>query len=253
MTGFPTLLRKELVWQWRSYRLLAVGAVFLILGISTPILDHFLPSIVASSSQSGVIIQLPEYTSGDVIRDYYGNITQLGMIAVILMGMGAIASERASGTAVMTLSKPVGFESFVLAKYAGLFATLLVASLAGAIAVYFYTSVLFGTYAVGGFLGASGLYFLYLNVVLAITLLASALVRSQLVAGVGALVALIVLLVLGAIPSADGFLPGGLTGWAGALLGAKTGAAHWGALVVGLGIVVGGLGAATHLLRSREL
>jgi len=26
MTGFPTLLRKELVWQWRSYRLLAVGA-----------------------------------------------------------------------------------------------------------------------------------------------------------------------------------------------------------------------------------
>ena len=251
MTGFGTLFRKELRWQLRTWRLLAVVAVFAITGVSAPLLLHFLPSLIEASGEE-MIVQMPDFQTPDAVKSYLDNVGQFGLIAIILAGMGAISTERSSGTMEMTMCKPVGFGAFVAAKFAALGLTLCLALVAGGAGAYIYTVVLFGTPQGAQFVGGTALVGAYLAVVLALTLLASAATRSQLLAGVLSLAAVIVLGVLGVVPGAREVLPSGLTGWAGTLA-AGHGDPAWGAVAMACAIVVASLAGATYLLRTREM
>ncbi len=251
MTGFGTLFRKEWKWQLRTWRLLAVGAVFVIAGVSAPLLLHFLPDLIDAAGEE-MIVQLPDFQAADAAKSFLDNLGQFGLIAVILAGMGAISTERSSGTIEMTMCKPVGFGAFVLAKFASLALTLFLALIAGGAGAYVYTVVLFGAPEAAAFVAATLLMGAYLAVVLALTLLASAATRSQLLAAVLSLVAVIVLGVLGIIPGTRSVLPSGLAGWAGTLV-AGHGEPAWGAVAVAGAIVAGSLAGATCLLRTREM
>jgi ABC-2 type transport system permease protein len=46
MAGFRTLLGKELLEQWRTLRLPVVATVFLLVGLSSPLLARFTPEIL---------------------------------------------------------------------------------------------------------------------------------------------------------------------------------------------------------------
>ena len=46
MTGLGALLRKELLEQIRTYRLLIVGGVFVFFGLTTPLMLKYLPQII---------------------------------------------------------------------------------------------------------------------------------------------------------------------------------------------------------------
>ena len=251
MTGFSILFRKEWKWQLRTWRLLVVGAVFLIAGVSAPLLLHFLPDLIEAAGEE-MVVQIPDFQATDAVHSFLGNLGQFGLIAVILAGMGAISTERSSGTVEMTMCKPVGFGAFIMAKFASLALTLLLGLIAGGAGAYLYTMALFGTLEAAAFVGATALMGAYLTVILALTLLASAVTRSQLVAAVLSLTVVIMLGVLGAIPGAKPVLPSGLTGWAATLV-AGQGESEWGALAVAGAIVVASLYGATHLLRTREV
>jgi ABC-2 type transport system permease protein len=251
VTGFGILFKKEWRWQLRTWRLLAVGAVFVIAGASAPLLLHFLPDLIQATGEE-MVVQMPDFQAADAVKAFLDNLGQFGLIAIILAAMGAVSAERSSGTAEMVLSKPVGFGAFIVAKFASLAVTLLVGLIAGAAGAYFYALVLFGAPDVGAFIAGTALMGGYLAVVLAPTLLASSLTRSQLLAGVLALVVVIVLGVLGAIPGARSVLPSGLTAWANTLV-AGHGEAHWGALAVAAAIIGASLAGAARLLRTREL
>ena len=53
-----------------------------------------------------------------MVNEYLDTVGQIGLIAVILVAMGAVAKEREMGTAAMTLSKPVGCAAFITSKFA---------------------------------------------------------------------------------------------------------------------------------------
>ena len=251
MTGFSILFRKEWKWQLRTWRLLAVAAVFVITGVSAPLLLHFLPDLIEAAGEE-MVVQVPDFQAADAVNSFLGNLGQFGLIAVILAGMGAISTERSSGTVEMTMCKPVGFAAFVMAKFASLALTLLLALIAGGAGAYAYTAILFGTPDAATFIACTALMGAHLTVILALTLLASAVTRSQLVAAVLSLVVVIALAVLGAIPGAKPVLPSGLAGWADTLV-AGHGEPAWGALAVAGAIVAASLAGATYLLRTREV
>jgi len=251
VTGFSILFRKEWKWQLRTWRLLAVAAVFVIAGVSAPLLLHFLPDLIEAAGEE-MIVQVPDFQPVDAVNSFLGNLGQFGLIAVILAGMGAISTERSSGTAEMTMCKPVGFGAFVVAKFASLALTLLLGLIAGGAGAYAYTAILFGTPDAAAFIAGTALMGAYLTVILALTLLASAMTRSQLVAAVLSLVAVIALAVLGVIPGVKPVLPSGLADWAGTLVAGR-GESEWGALAVAGAIVAASLCGATYLLRTREV
>jgi ABC-2 type transport system permease protein len=251
MNGFGVLLRKEIVFHIRTYRLLVVGAVFVVTGMGTPLLLHFLPQIIeASGDQMGVV--LPTFTPADVVKSYTGSFGQIGLITAVLVSMGLIAGEVAGGTAAMVLSKPVGRGTFVTAKLTAVAVIFLAALVVSALGTYLYTTVLFGNMSAGDFLASNLLIGLYLLDVLALTVMSSAFFKSPMAAGGCALAVTIALTVTTGLPLVGHYVPGRLMTWA-QVLPSGQGPAFWGAVAVGAGVVALATMIGWQSLKRKEL
>ena len=208
MNGFTSLVRKELVEQWRTFRLPAMGLVFLVFGLMSPLLAKYSPELVEQFA-GDIEISFPAPTSKDAIDQIIRNLAQTGPIAAILLGMGAIATEKQRGTAALILTKPVTRSAFIVAKFIGLMSTLGCGVVLGCAAGYVYTAILFERPPVGGYTLFTLLILLSITVYAAITFLSSTVLKSALpAAGVG-LAALVITVALAALPGIGGFMPVG--------------------------------------------
>jgi ABC-2 type transport system permease protein len=255
MEGFSVFVRKELREAIRSNRLLVVSAVFLVLGIISPLTAKYTPELLKAvgAGQSGVQITFPTPTVADAIAQYLKNVAGTGIFVAILLPMGMVAREKERGTAAFVLTKPLSREAFLAAKLVALLATLGVGVLLAAVATYFYTALLFEPIALGGFLACTLLVLLSLMAYGLLTFLGSTIASSQLPAvGIG-LAAWAIIALIGVIPNAEQYTPAGLLGPASALaLG--TSPAHLGVSIAGnLALCVVVAAAAWLVFRRQEL
>jgi len=226
VTGLGTLLRKELLESWRTLRLPLVVVVFLLIGFGSPLLARFTPELIKALGGSGLQIQLPPPTTADSVDQLEKNLGQFGILVAILLAMGSVASEKERGTAALLLTSPASRSAFLVAKLVALALVLGVATVAGAAAAWFYTAVLFEPLAVGPFAVATVLLWLQLVVFMALTFLGSTLTRSALAAAGLGFALLIVVGILGALPTIGKLLPSALASTARAVaLG--TGEVSW--------------------------
>ena len=254
--NFPVLLGKELREQWRTYRFLALAVVFVAFaGLLSPITAKLAPELLQSLTTSAgqtISIQLPEPTAADSLAQFLKNLTQIGVIALILVAMGTVALERERGTAATVLAKPVSRLSFLLAKFVALTLTFATSLALAALACWYYTVVLFGSLDGVMFLRISLLAALYLWVWLAVTFLCSALFKSQIAAGGLAFGAYAASSLLGIVPRLKDYLPGALIEGAGKLsVGAPAGVSR--AVVASLLVIVVCLIAAWQVFERHEL
>lgn len=225
MNGYLTLTRKELRESLAAYRVLIAAAVFLIAGISGPVLTHMLPDLLRHSTTGNIKVIVGRQTVVDAVDAYLSNMAQLPMVAAILLAMGAVAEERAHGVGAMVLSRPIARGAYLLAKLTGYGLVLLGGLALGAIAAFYYIALLFDGARLGPYLAINlGLAFTLLDVV-AITLLCSTVLRSGVAAGGLAFVLFIVLSTLPGLWSPLGAsLPTSITSHAHALLSGAWGA-----------------------------
>jgi ABC-2 type transport system permease protein len=251
---FLVALRKELLEQVRSYRLLVVVAVLFVFGLIAPLTARFTPELLASLLPEGEQIAglMPAPTAAVAVTEYVENISQFGVLLALLMAMGAVAQERDRGTAALILVKPMPRWTFLWAKFAALGLTFTAGVVVAGAAAYYYTLVLFEPLDFPRWLALNGLMLLFLLVYIALTLLCSTLSRSQVLAG-GLAFGLVVLLgLVGAIPRVGDALPARLLGWgAGLLVGGEETA--WPALGVSIGLVIAALVGAWAILEREEL
>lgn len=244
--------RKEWLEQNRSYRLLIVGVVLVFFGLISPLSAKMLPELLTLLPADGVTIQMPTPTVLDAITQYIKNMAQFGLILAVLLTMGVVAQEKDKGTAAMMLVKPMPRGSFLGAKFVAIAAMFALALVISAIACYYYTLLLFEAMDVRHWLALNGLLLLYILVYVAITLLGSTLMRSQIAAGGVAVGMIIVLGLIGSIPALAKYLPGELISWGGRLmLGDMT--SSWGALGVSLGLIAVALLVSWVVFRRQEL
>ena len=250
---FLAMLRKELVEQWRSRRLVAVAAVLLFFGFLSPLTAKLLPELMKSLGDTGgVVIQVPPPTVQDALFQYVKNTSQFGVFLAVLLAMGAVAREKERGTAAMILSKPVSRANFLLGKFVALTLVFgLCLTLAG-LACYYYTIVLFKGIGEAYFVEMNLLLGLFIEFYLAVTLLGSTITRSQVMAGGLGLGAVFVVALLAALPRLGDYMPTALLGWARALM-VGTGESAWGAVAVSLGGIVACLVAALVVFERQEL
>src|SRR5215472_12686889 len=145
---FLPLFKKELYEQYRTYRLLIAVVIFLLMGISAPVITKLTPDLLKSLG-GGIQITLPPQTATDALNSYLKNMTQLPALMIILLAMGCIADERSRGTAVTVLTKPVPRTVFVLAKYLAYGLLLLAGIVVAASGDYLYTYQLFSALPIG--------------------------------------------------------------------------------------------------------
>jgi ABC-2 type transport system permease protein len=210
LTGLVTLLRKELVEQWRTARLPVVATVFLLVGLSSPLLARFTPEILKAVGGDQFQIVLPTPTAADAYDQLAKNLGQFGALIAILLAMGSVATEKERGTAALILTKPASRAAFLIAKIVAIAATLGVSTAIAAVGAWFYTFVLFEPLPVAGFVAATILQWLALMSYATITFVGSTLTRSALAAAGLGVAALIVLGVASIVPAIGRYLPSGL-------------------------------------------
>ncbi len=255
MTGFATLLRKEMLEQWRTRRLVIVGIVFLAFGIMSPLLAKFTPEILKAvgTGMPGATIELPPPTTADAVAQLAKNVGQIGVLVAILLAMGSVAAEKERGTAAFILTLPAGRGAFLLAKLIALGITLLVGIVVAGLADWFYTAILFEPLAAPGFVAVVLLLWLQMLAFAAITFLASTVAGSQLVAGGVGFVAFVLVAIVGALPTIGDWTPLALSSAAIDMALGKTPAALVQPVVASVAIVVVCAIAAWASFRRQEL
>ena len=125
----------------------------------------------------------PKYSS-DVLRDFFYFTSGIGMVAAMLLAMRLIAEERQNRSLVLLFTSPISERQIVWGKFLAaflMFALLNVLSLYLPALIFLEGKVSLG-HILAGYLGVT----LLGGMVLAISLYASALAPTQLLAGVGA-------------------------------------------------------------------
>lgn len=251
---FVVAVRKELLQQWRTKRVLVIGAVFALFGLLSPLLAYFTPQLLTSIEGAEQFAELiPDPTVSDALGQYVKNITQFGFIIAVLLGMGAVAGEKERGTTAMVLSKPLPRWAFVLSKFVAQALVYLVAFIIAAFGAYYYTEYLFDGLLLAPFLFGNLLLLLWLLTFAAVTLLGSTFANSTGSAAALALGGAIVLLLAGGIPQLAAFAPGALVGWASQLGLAGAPAGNAGAVVSNVVIVMVCLILAVAAFEEQEL
>jgi len=250
---FLAALRKELLEQWRTYRLLAVGVVLVVFGLLSPLIAKYTPEIIKLIPNGEAISNLiPTPTAMDAVTQYLKNIGQFGVILALLLTMGVVAQEKDKGTAAMMLVKPLPRVTFLVAKFTALALMFAVTIAIAGAAGYYYTWLLFGALDTQHWLALNGLMLVYVLVYVALTLFCSVVTKSQAAAGGLALGLLFILGLAGSIPGLGEYLPGQLLAWGGGLM-AGQGEDFWPALWVSVGIIVVALMGARFIFERQEL
>jgi len=250
---FFVALRKEVIEQWRSYRLMIAAVILVIFGLLSPLTAKYTPELMKLLPNGEEIAKLiPPPTAMDAVAQYVKNLSQFGVILALLMTMGVVAQEKDTGTAAVMLVKPLPRGVFLGAKFAALGLTFAASiALAGA-AGYYYTLLLFEALGMGRWLALNGLMMLFVLVYVALTLFCSTVTKSQVAAGGLAFGFLLVLALPGALPKVGEYLPGQLITW-GATLMTGSAEAYWPALWVSLGLIAAALIGAWAIFEKQEL
>ncbi len=249
-----TAVRKELLQQWRTKRVLVVSAVFLLFGLGSPLLAKFTPqmlTLIEGAEQFADLI--PEPTTADALAQHIKNLTQFGFILAILLGMGAVAGEKERGTAAMILSKPLPRWAFLLSKFTAQSLVYLAGFVLAAAGAAYYTSILFEPFLLGPFILGNGLLLLWLLTFTAVTLLSSVIGKSTGAAAGIALVGSVLIFLSGSLPRVGALMPSGLVAWAGQLGLKAEVAANGGAAAAGAALIVAVLVTAVAIFEQQEL
>ncbi len=176
------LLKKELLEILRTYKIYVIPVIFLFFGLLSPITAKIMPDLLKSMAGE-FKIELPPSTWHDSYGQFFKNLNQIGLLAVILTTMGTVADEKARGTALLVLARPISRHAFILSKWMGNI-TLLIFSIASSyVACTYYTYVLFPQTNVGASLEATLLFLIYAVFISSLTIFASSITASNIGAG----------------------------------------------------------------------
>ena len=119
MRAYLAFTKKELFEFTKTYKLLLIVTVFLIFGFMNPVVAKFTPDLMESLMEEGIKISLPEPTIFDSWTQFFKNITQMGLIVLVIIFSGLISNELSKGTLINMLTKEATVTD-EFPKYAGL-------------------------------------------------------------------------------------------------------------------------------------
>lgn len=192
------LFKKEYQQYRKEMKLIWLPLLCVFIGISQPIMLHFLPDILSSmGGVEGMVIQTTTQTGNEVLANVIGaQFDQLGLIVIVMTFMGLVLAEKENGMLDFILTRPVSAKSYIASKWLASFSFLLVSLLIGFMAGIYYIDIYFSAVNIGLGLVAIAGYLLWIGFVMCLILMCSTLLNSQ---GVIAIVSLAVAFLLKAL------------------------------------------------------
>ena len=256
MRNYLIFFRKEAMEFIRTQRFIGLFGAFVFFAVVSPLLARFMLEFIQAivpAEELAMLADLPEPVWIDSYIQFYGNITQLIALAIVILFMGTITSEKKQGTADLMFMKGLGHSSFVLAKFSLMLAAIVLAMLVSSAIVYGLTLLLFDTAGeIANILGATSLSALFLIWLVSIVVFCSALAKSSAISALLSFGLFIFFMSIGAIPRLGDFLPGSLVNQGLEIIHIGSSDGVFGTVLVAIGLIVAFLGLAIILLKRRE-
>jgi len=214
MSNYLTFLRKEFIENMRTKRILVLACVFVFFAITGALLarymGEFFALIMPSDDETAqMLIELmgnPRWEEAYI--QFYSQLGQIGILAVLFMYMGIVQREIRTGTASLMFSKGMGFVPFILAKFtmAGIITTVI--TVVSALVTYVYTLLLFEEAGqIGNVIFGSLIFSAATLMMLAVVVMCSSLTKSTAVSGGLSVGAFFLLLLIGSLPRIGVYSP----------------------------------------------
>ncbi|WP_425539005.1 ABC transporter permease [Microaceticoccus formicicus] len=117
MTHYIAFLKKEILESIRTYKLLIMLIVFVLIGVMNPFTAKLTPHIIKTLIPEGNSISIPEATALDSWAQFFKNIAQMGLIVTILVFSGILVTELSKGTLINMLTKGLSRKAVILSKF----------------------------------------------------------------------------------------------------------------------------------------
>ena len=143
MRGYYTFVKKELLEQLRTFKWLIVLAVFFAFGMMSPLAAKFMPEMLKTMDLEGMTIVLPEPVMTDSYGQFFKNMTQMGIVVLLLVFGGTLSGELTKGTLVNILAKGLPRHTIILSKYSASVVLWTLGYALSFITTYGYTVYLF--------------------------------------------------------------------------------------------------------------
>lgn len=119
MRSLPAFLKKELLEQYRSGKVMLLGLLFVLLGIMNPAIAKLTPwlleTMADSLAESGMVVTGVTVSAMDSWVQFYKNLP-IGLIAFILVESSIFTREYQTGTLILALTKGLSRYKVVISK-----------------------------------------------------------------------------------------------------------------------------------------
>jgi ABC-2 type transport system permease protein len=214
-----TLWRLEWLRLVRTRRLVAILAVYLFFGFTEPASVRYLSQILARAGGGRLKIEVPPPVPADGIAQFVGNASQIGLLVVVLVAASALAFDARREMAIFLRTRVDSVARILVPALVVNAVAAVVGYVLGTAAAWYETAVLIGAPPVGRMLVGVAYGVLFLVFAVATVAAVASVVRGTLAAAGVALVALLVMAVLGGFGWLGHWLPIGLAGALGAVVG----------------------------------
>lgn len=188
MNGFRVFLLKELAETVHTWRIWVLPGFLLFSAVTGPLTTYFLPTLIdlLGSQGAGLSIQVPQPTAAAAYAEYLGNLGELVVLALVIAYGGTVSSEVRSGTAALTLAKPLSRHAFVLAKWLAQLLLIAMATVVATAVCLGLAAALIGVGPAADVAAAAGLWLVFAALLLSLMVLLSTALRAPAAAsGIG--------------------------------------------------------------------
>lgn len=136
-------IKKEIMENYRTKKLLILIVVFLALGIMSPLFAKLTPEILKMVNIDASAINLSNPTAYESFEQFFKNISQIGIIVLAIVYCGIVANDLNRGTLINILTKGVKRSSVILSKFLVVSIIWIIAYSLSFIVCYIYTCYYF--------------------------------------------------------------------------------------------------------------
>ena len=183
MNNFIVLIKKEYVQMVREFKVIWLPIVFILLGLTQPIVTYYLPSILeALGGGQGITID-PSMTAqkgGEVLASTLGSqFDQLGLMIIVISMMGIIQTDKANGMLAFILTRPVTVISYIGGKVVSNYLIAAFSVAIGYFASYLYVNYLFTDVPFSHMITGLLFYLVWVLFIVSFTTMISTIFHSQ--------------------------------------------------------------------------
>lgn len=207
MRGFAAFTKKEIMEQLRTYKVLIIICVLFVFGMMSPLLAKLMPSIMADMKIDGMIIQMPDPVVTDGYLQFFKNMTQMGVIIILLVFGGTLSGELTKGTLINMLAKGLPRRTVILSKYFAAVILWTVGYLLAAVTNYGYCVYLFKDSSVHNLFLSLFCLWIFVCFVLALILLSSTIAGGSFGGLILSVITILLMILINIVPAVKEYNP----------------------------------------------